>query len=114
MAAAASLREGSASLPGPSRSGCQLQTGNAIFHLILARSGLSAGPQGCAPPALLRITAKYVLFLRLCQRWDYFWSDGSCSAELWGYLRPRWGPPAAASHIWMQLEHPDVQSSASR
>lgn len=82
IAAAASLREGSASPPGPGRSGCQLRAGDAIFRLVLARSGLGAGPQGCAPPALLKITAKYVLFLSLCQRWDYFWSNESHLAEL--------------------------------
>lgn len=37
--------------------------------------GLGAGLWGCAPPALLKITAKYVLFLSLCQWWEYFWSD---------------------------------------
>jgi len=67
--AAATLREGSASLPGLGHSGCRLPASDAIFGLLLA-GGVALG---CALPILLKITAKYVLFLSPCQRWDYFW-----------------------------------------
>lgn len=43
--------------------------------------GLSAGPHGSAPLTLLKITAKYVLFLSPCQQWDYFRSNERVSRQ---------------------------------
>lgn len=86
--AAALWREGSASLPGPDRSGQRLRASDAIFGLVLAGGWPWCRSLGLRPPpALVKITAKYVLFLSPCQRWGYFWGDGRAARRCWGGRR---------------------------
>ena len=80
--------------------------------------GIGAGLRGSAPPTPLKITAKYVLFLSPCQRWDYFGSDERVARRCQGSRGDTCAlagvPPAASSRSQTWLEHPDVQSSAPR